>query len=145
MTTSELVVSIVKLIISVAIFILMDYLSNLAVGLMFIWIISLSIAWSIIMAFLGIWVLFFFVYLISLKANYAVDTNEFKVLSATLICVYLILTCIFMVIKFCRLFDFDITKEAIAGVGMILYFLVKTLYACRAAWLGKYISLDPPI
>lgn len=118
----------------------MDYLSNLAVGLMFMWIISLSIAWSIIMAFLGIWVLFFFVYLISLKANYAVDTNEFKVLSATLICVYLLITCIFMVIKFCRLFDFDITKEAIAGVGMILYFLVKTWYACRAAWLGQYFS-----
>jgi hypothetical protein len=141
----SLINSFVKLIIPIALFIIMDYLLTMAIGWLFIWFFGLSTIWCIVVAILGSGLLVFFVSITAMLTNYLVFINDFKALAAILLSIYLTTTGIISVITFAEHINFEQTKPALTGTMIILYFVAKMWYGCRAAWLGRYFLIQEAI
>lgn len=125
-----------KLIISISLLIIIDIFVTWLVGLTITWWVELNTLFSIVIGLLLLWILPMIVMLTGIAVNLIHNWNRFMFLVSILIFLYFAAAGIAWIYESYNSFNFNDTKQAIAGTGSIIYHFVKMSYCCKRSTLG---------
>lgn len=123
--------------VSIVLFIVLDILLSWLLGMAVEWIIELSLVWYTIVIMCGSGLLVYIIGVYAQAVAYIICTNGLRLISCTILPIYLLLTGIIRIYYLNELVDFGITKQAIVGILVILFLVGKFNYVYKVAKLAE--------